>query len=454
VAGLQKSGLESAVFLQKYGAIVTVTDTRGENELASAVSRLRENTSNPVKFELGFHDKNTFASQDVLILSPGVPADSEYVAAAVNACVEVISEIEFASWFASAPYLAITGTNGKTTTTTLCYEILKNSGIFKKVFLGGNIGIPFIGFADETSPGDAIVLEISSFQMEWVNFFAPRAAMLLNITEDHLNRHHTLQNYIDMKMRVFKNQTPSDFAVINADDDRVLAESSKIGSKIIKFTIKNDAGCDVFVKNGVMCAKSPDTGSVIEIISASELGIIGPHNLSNAAAASAMAFYAFGVPVDKIAATLREFKGVHHRLEFIGMVKDISFYNDSKATNEDSTVTALRSFKTPVSLIAGGSDKGSDFKAFAAAVKAAPVKKVYIIGQVSQKMRAALEGLAFNGAVICETLEQCVRKAYEGSVPGDTVLLSPACASLDMFKNYEHRGEVFVNEVKRIGGSA
>lgn len=448
VCGLQRSGMDAAALLLKCGASVTACDVKKPEELSEQIAGLMA-LGGDLAFELGEHRPETFAAQDLIVLSPAVPCDSPFVLHAISKGVEVVSEVEFACRFVRAPYAAITGTNGKTTTTTLVHEILKESELFEKVFVGGNIGVAFAGFAAEMGPRDAAVLEISSFQMEFASTFAPRAAALLNITEDHLNRHGDMRTYTGMKMRVFRNQRASDCAVLNADDPRVMAERDNIASRRVTFTVTPDASCDAFVEGGYLCLKTSG-GGFEKVIRTEDIGIIGRHNLSNSAAAAALCHFGFGVEPAVIAKVLRAFRGVHHRLEFVGEVGGVRFYNDSKATNEDSTRVALASFTGPVALIAGGSDKGSDFSALAADVTGSSVKKVFVLGQVRDKIRDALGRSGFVETFAADTLEECVRKAYEASEPGWTVLLSPACASLDMFKNYEHRGEVFIEAVKKL----
>lgn len=448
VCGLQRSGMDAAAFLLRNGARVTVSDIKKPEELGEQIAKLGA-LGGDIRYELGFHSEETFAAQDLIVLSPAVPCDSPFVLHALSKGVKVVSEVEFASWYSRAPYAAITGTNGKTTTTTLVYEILKNSNIFEKVYVGGNIGVAFAGFAASMTPRDAAVLEISSFQMEFAEKFAPRAAALLNITEDHLNRHHDMGTYTRMKMRVFQNQKSSDVAVLNADDAAVMAERDKIISKCFTFTVTSDASCDVFVEGGYLMIKTAG-GPAEKIIKTSDIGIIGRHNLSNAAAAAALCHYGFGAAPEKIAETLKSFRGVHHRLEFVEEIGGVKFYNDSKATNEDSTKVALASFSGPVALIAGGSEKGSDYSALSADVLRSSVRKVFVLGQVREKIKDALGRSGFAEVEVCDTLEDCVARAFAASTPGWTVLLSPACASLDMFKNYEHRGEVFIEAVRKL----
>jgi len=448
VCGLARSGTDAAAFLIANGADLTVSDIKKPEELKEQIAKISR-LSNSVRYELGYHLNETFASQELIVVSPGVACDSPFLLHAASKGVKVVSEIEFASWYSRAPYAAITGTNGKTTTATLVYEILKNSAIFDKVYIGGNIGTAFSGFAGSLSANDAAVLEISSFQMELASEFAPRAAALLNIAEDHLNRHGDMKTYIEMKMRVFKNQKETDCAVINADDAVVLGLKDKIKSKVYTFSVNGAASCDAFIDGGFLALKAAG-GNALRIIKTSEIGIIGRHNLSNAAAAAALCYYGFGAPAQAIADTLKKFKGVRHRLEFIARIGGVSFYNDSKATNEDSTKVALASFKTPVILIAGGSDKGSDFSFLSECVVNSSVRKVMLIGQVRDIIKGALARRGFDSVGMADSLEECVKKAFFEAVAGDTVLLSPACASLDMFKNYEQRGEVFAAQVEKL----
>jgi UDP-N-acetylmuramoylalanine--D-glutamate ligase len=450
VCGLARSGMDAAAFLIDNGAELTVSDIKKPEELKEQIEKLNS-LSGSVCYELGYHLNETFAAQDLIVVSPGVACDSPFLLHAASKGVKVVSEIEFASWYARAPYAAITGTNGKTTTTTLVYEILKNASIFNKVYIGGNIGTAFIKFADSLGPNDAAVLEISSFQMELASKFAPRAAALLNITEDHLNRHGDMKTYTEMKMRVFQNQKETECAVINADDPIVFGQKDNIKSKVYTFSVTGGASNDAFIDGGYLVLKTAG-GGTLRVIKTSEIGIIGRHNLSNAAAAAALCYYGFGAAAEVIADTLRKFRGVRHRLEFIADIGGVSFYNDSKATNEDSTKVALASFKTPVILIAGGSDKGSDFNSLSSCVLNSSVRKVFLIGEVRDLIKGALARRGFDSARTAATLEECVAAAFAEAVPGDTVLLSPACASLDMFKNYEHRGEVFTAGVNKLKG--
>ncbi len=453
VCGLALSGVEAAAFLARNGANVSVTDIKTAGELSDNIEKLGAFSDN-INYELGTHSKEMFERQDLIIVSPGVACDSRYLKYALDSGVRVVSEVEFASWFTAAPYAAVTGTNGKTTTTTLVYEILKKSDMFDKVYIGGNIGVAFSKFAAEAGISDVSVLEISSFQMEFASSFSPRAAALLNITEDHLNRHHDMRTYIDMKMRVFQNQQKNDCAVINACDPLVMERKSDIRSRVYSFAARgpefNDKA-DVFVRDGSLWLKE-ESGEPAEVIKTSEIGIIGLHNLANSAAAAALCRYGFGAPLEAITCVLKNFRGVRHRLEFIADIGEVSFYNDSKATNEDSTKVALASFKKPVILIAGGSDKGSDFHNFACDITASSVKKIFLIGQVREKIKEVLMRRGFNNVTAADTLEECVEKAFYEARRGDVVLLSPACASLDMFKNYEQRGDIFaacVNKLKK-----
>jgi len=453
VVGLGKSGVASALFLKSRGARVTVSDSKPEAELRKEILLLLEHG---ITVETGGHGDRTFRGQDLIVVSPGVPFDAPQLVQARNLGEKVIGEIELAAQFLPGPIAAITGANGKTTTTSLAGEIL--AGAKLPVLVGGNIGTPAISFVDQATPETWIVLEVSSFQLETIVDFRPRIAVILNITPDHLDRHKTFANYVNAKARIFENQHPDDFAVLNADDATTAALHDRTRAQVLRFSRKKEVENGAFVREGriffrsVARAPSPATaaGSAQtqegehEIMPLSEIPLKGAHNLENVLAAICVGMLA-GCQPRQIRQAVQNFKAVEHRLEFVANVAGVDYYNDSKATNVDATIKALESFPANIHLVLGGKDKGSDYSVLNDLLRAR-VKRVYTIGAAAAKIESQIQGAAEIDHA--ETLETAVQHAAESAVPGDVVLLAPACASFDQFQNYEHRGVVFKEAVR------
>ncbi len=419
------SGLAVARFLKKRGAVVTVTDMAAEERMPDYAREIR---AMGIRLELGIHIIKTFESAELIVISPGVPHTIKPVKKAIEKGVPVIGEIELASRFIGELVIAITGTNGKTTTTRLLGKMLEHSGI--KVFVAGNIGNPLIEYLDMREKVEMLVVEVSSFQLDTIDMFRPKIGVLLNIAEDHLDRYPDFAAYAASKGRLFKNQKKSDTAVLNRADLLVGEVTGKIDSKKIYF-------CD-----------QADNGSALAALKLANEAFTAGHNKENAYAAASAALEAGG-NLDGIQAALDTFKADPHRLEYITTINDVMFYDDSKATNIAALARALESFNKPVSLIMGGRDKGGDYLTLRGAV-GKHVKKVVVIGEAKEKIISAL-GNTVN-VEQASTIEAAVSAAYKAAGPGDAVLLSPACSSFDMFKSYKERGKRFRLAARSLGG--
>jgi len=439
VVGLGKSGAASALFLKSRGARVTVSDSKPEAELRKEILPLLEHG---IAIETGGHGDRTFRGQDLIVVSPGVPFDAPQLVQARNLGEPVIGEIELAAQFLPGPIVAITGANGKTTTTTLAGEILAAGKV--PVLVGGNIGTPAISFTEQATPKTWIVLEVSSFQLETIVEFRPHIAVILNITPDHLDRHKTFDNYVNAKARIFENQRPEDFAILNADDATTAGLANRIRAQVFRFSRKKEVDNGAFVRNGAIFFH--DGGRQTEIMLLSEIPLKGAHNLENVLAAICVGMLA-GCAPDSIRQAVQNFKAVEHRLEFVAKIASVDYYNDSKATNVDATIKALESFPANIHLILGGKDKGSDYSVLNDLLRVR-VKRVYTIGAAAAKIESQIQGAAEIDHA--ETLETAVQHAAASAVPGDIVLLAPACASFDQFQNYEHRGQVFKETVRSL----
>jgi UDP-N-acetylmuramoylalanine--D-glutamate ligase len=441
VVGLGRSGVASAFFLQDHGAKVTVSDEKSEVQLQNEIAALLDRG---VSIETGRHGERTFRDQDLIVVSPGVPSDQPQLQHARTLGIPVIGEVELAFRFLQGKVIAITGSNGKTTTTTLVGEILSKSG--KKTLVGGNIGTPVISLATQSTPETLSVLEISSFQLETIQQFRPWIAAILNITPDHLDRHRTFQAYVDAKARVFENQRPAaagenrqtgDFAVLNADDPTCVGLQDKIKSSLNWFSRKQAVENGAFLRDDQVVFRQ--TGKDQTVLSRQDIQLKGAHNLENVLAAVAIGMLAGCAPA-QIKKTVSEFRAVEHRLELVAAVNGISFYNDSKATNVDAAVKALESFPGNIHIILGGKDKGSDYTTLNPLLRER-ARTAYLIGAAAEKIGSQIQGAT--SIVRSGTLDRAVRQAFEAARPGDVVLLAPACASFDQFENYEHRGRVF-----------
>ncbi len=431
VVGLGKSGVASALFLKAHGARVTVSDTKSGDDLRNEIPLLLDHG---ITVETGGHGERTFRGQDLIVVSPGVPVDAPPLAQARELGEAVIGEIELAAQFLPGPIVAITGSNGKTTTTTLTGEILAASGL--PTLVGGNIGTPAISLAERVTPDTVIVLEVSSFQLETIQTFHPKVAVVLNVTPDHLDRHRTLEVYVNAKARIFENQRADDFAVLNADDATCTAIADRTRARVFWFSRQKEVKHGAWVRDGNILFRDGERQS--EIMQVSEIPLKGAHNLENVLAA-VCAGALMGCAPEKIRQAVCNFKAVEHRLEFVATIRGVDYYNDSKATNVDATIKALESFPANIHLILGGKDKGSDYTVLNQLLRQR-VKRVYTIGAAAAKIESQVKEVE---VVHAETLENALRKAAAVAEPGDVVLLAPACASFDQFKNYEQRGALF-----------
>ena len=441
VVGLGKSGVASALFMKAHGARVTVSDTKSGDELRNEIPVLLDHG---ITVETGGHGERTFRGQDLIVVSPGVPVDAPPLVQARSLGETVIGEVELAAQFLHGPIVAITGSNGKTTTTTLTGEIIAASGF--PVLVGGNIGTPAISLAERAKPETTIVLEISSFQLETIQTFRPKIAVVLNVTPDHLDRHRTFEIYTEAKARIFENQQGSDFAVLNADDPTCVAMGARTRAQVFWFSRHKEVQQGTWVRDGNIVFR--DSKGQREILQVSEIPLKGAHNLENVLAAVCSAVL-MGCSPERIRQAVRDFKAVEHRLEFVATVNGVDYYNDSKATNVDATIKALESFPANIHLILGGKDKGSDYTVLNDLIRQR-VKRIYTIGAAAAKIESQVKGAEI---VHAETLENAIRKAQSVAQAGDVVLLAPACASFDQFKNYEHRGKVFKEVVAGLVAS-
>jgi UDP-N-acetylmuramoylalanine--D-glutamate ligase len=442
VVGLGKSGVASALFLRSRGARVTVSDTKPETELRDEILLLLEHG---VTVETGGHGDRTFRGQDLIVVSPGVPFDAPQLAQARALGEPVIGEIELAAQFLPGPIVAITGANGKTTTTSLAGEIIAAGGL--SALVGGNIGTPAISFVDRGTPSTWIVLEVSSFQLETIVEFRPRIAVILNITPDHLDRHKTFVKYVDAKARIFENQHKDDFTILNADDLTVGGLSGRTRAQLFWFSRREEVERGALVRGARVYFR--DGQNEHEILPLSEVALKGGHNLENVLAGVAIGMLV-GCPPEQIREAVQNFKAVEHRLEFVDNIAGVDYYNDSKATNVDATMKALESFAANIHLILGGKDKGSDYSVLRDLLRQR-VKRVYTIGAAADKIESQISGAT--EIEHAKTLENAVRRAGESALAGDVVLLAPACASFDQFQNYEHRGRVFKETVQVLAMS-
>jgi UDP-N-acetylmuramoylalanine--D-glutamate ligase len=439
VVGMARSGLAAARFLRDRGAEVSVSDHRPKERLSSEIQQIE---ALGARWEAGGHTDDFFSKAELIVVSPGVPLSIPVLQCAREAGREIISEIELASRYLRGKILAITGTNGKTTTTALAAEILKTAGF--RVQVGGNIGTALISLVEFSSPETWNVVEVSSFQLEAVQAWRPDIAVILNVTPDHLDRYRSVETYAQAKFNLFQNQTDRDFAVLNQEDNRLQAVAGRLHSQVFWFSGTREVPAGTYAHSGQLVFKS-DRGREL-VLRCDEVPLKGGHNIENVAAAITAARLA-GVPSVRIAEGIRNFKAVEHRLEPVAEIAGVHFYNDSKATNVDATVKALRAFDSGVILILGGRDKGGDFAVLAPLVRER-VKSLVLLGEASNKIRAQLAGTTM--IVQADSMEAAVGLAFQQSRPGDTILLAPACASFDMFENYEQRGKEFKAAVGRL----
>jgi len=438
VVGLGKSGVASALFLAQRGARVAVSDAKSPEQLREEIPLLLDHG---ISVETGQHGERTFRDQDLIVVSPGVPFDVPQLVHARERGIAVIGEVELAARFLKGRIVAITGSNGKTTTTTLAGDIL-SAGHYE-VLVGGNIGTPAITFVDRATDSTWVVLEISSFQLETIQTFHAHIAVVLNVTPDHLDRHHTFENYIAAKARIFENQRAGDFAVLNADNQACRAMASSAIAPVCWFSRLKQVSSGACVRDDEIIWRNE--GAETMVMPIREIGLKGAHNLENVLAAVCVGMLA-GVEPARIRNAVAGFKAVEHRLEYVATIGGVEYYNDSKATNVDATMKALESFPSGIHLILGGKDKGSDYSVLNDLLKRR-VKRVYTIGAAASKIESQVRGTE---VVSTGTLDSAIRRASEAAQAGDIVLLAPACASFDQFDSYEHRGQVFKELVRQL----
>jgi UDP-N-acetylmuramoylalanine--D-glutamate ligase len=441
VVGLGKSGLSAAMFLRAQGARVTVSDTRSAVALAKEIPALLEAG---IMVESGGHGLLTFRRQDLIVVSPGVPMETPEVKQVVAFGLPVIGELELASRYLQGRVVAITGSNGKTTTTTLVGKIFADAGV--PTLVGGNIGLPVIDLVAKSGPTTVSVLEVSSFQLETVEEFHPWIAVVLNITPDHLDRHGSFESYAAAKARITERQTAEDFLVLNAEDKAAQMVALKTKAQIFWFSGRRPIKQGAFVHGESILFVAREGAKAEPVMPISDIHLKGSHNVENVLAAVCAARLA-KIPVESIRTSVAGFAAVEHRLELVKVVNGVEFYNDSKATNVDAAMKAVASFAGGIHLILGGKDKDSDYSLMSGMLKER-VKIVYTIGSAAEKIERELQGVV--KIVSAETLQVAVAKAAKAATAGDVVLLSPACSSFDQFENYEQRGRVFrqlVNEL-------
>ena len=443
VVGLGKSGLAAALFLRRRGAQVTVSDVRSAEALAKDIPALLDAG---IMVETGGHGLLTFRRQDLIVVSPGVSLNTPELAQVRSFGLPVIGELELASRFLKGRVVAITGSNGKTTTTALVGEILQKAGM--PALVGGNIGVPVIALIEETTEQTWSVLEVSSFQLESTQRFHPTIAVILNITPDHLDRHGTFENYAFAKERIFAAQDEQDAVVLNADNMRAAQAAGRSVAKVFFFSIEHSVLRGAWVEDGFVVFRQAKDEPIEKIIPLSSIPLKGAHNVENVLAAVCAARLAAATAA-QIRTGIEGFRAVEHRLEYVATVNGVDFYNDSKATNVDATAKAVASFSTGIHLILGGKDKGSDYTQLAQLLHAR-VRAVYTIGSAAAKIESQLRGIVTMES--CETLDKAVSAAASAARPGEVVLLAPACSSYDQFENYEQRGKVFKELVSERRG--
>lgn len=447
VAGAGKSGICASEQLLRNGARVILFDENPKGNLTEGGIKEKmgaiPNEGN-LQIHLGALTKELLEEVSCMVISPGIPTDAPFALMVKEAGIPVWSEIELAYQYEKGSVAAITGTNGKTTTTTLVGEILKAHN--EKTFVVGNIGIPYTSLSDQSDETSYTVAEISSFQLETIVTFRPRVSAILNITPDHLNRHYTFENYANCKLDITKNQTKDDYAIFNYDDPETMKLAKQVPAKLICFSHKVELEEGVIARDGEVVIR--ENGMETKVMPVAEFKLLGEHNLENLLAAVAISYY-MGVPVETIRRVCGSFQGVAHRIEYVRTVNDVNYYNDSKGTNPDAAIKGIQSMNRPTWLIGGGYDKKSTYDTWIEAFDG-KVKELILIGQTAQDIATCARAHGFENVIIKENLEEVVRYCYEHAVPGDAVLLSPACASWGMFDNYEQRGDMFKEYVNSL----
>jgi UDP-N-acetylmuramoylalanine--D-glutamate ligase len=441
VVGLGKSGLAAALFLRRRGAQVTVSDVRSAEALAKEIPSLIEAG---IMVEAGGHGLLTFRRQDLIVVSPGVPLDTPELAQVKSFGLPVIGELELAARFLKGKTLAVTGSNGKTTTTTLLGEILTAAGL--PTLVGGNIGVPVVAMLDSSTDETWSVLEVSSFQLETTQQFHPSIAVILNITPDHLDRHGSFENYARIKERIFASQTAEDCLVLNADNTPCEEAATRAVARVYWFSIEHPVPQGAWLEDGQVIYRAQKGAAKEKVMPSRGIPLKGAHNIENVLAAVVAARLA-GVTAEVIRRAIENFKAVEHRLEYVATRTGVEFYNDSKATNVDATAKAIAAFRGGIHLILGGKDKNSDYTQLADLLRQRAIA-VYTIGAAAAKIESQLRGVISIHS--CETMDKAVAAAAAAARPGEVVVLAPACSSYDQFENYEQRGKVFKQLVREL----
>ncbi|RGD40693.1 UDP-N-acetylmuramoyl-L-alanine--D-glutamate ligase [Coprococcus sp. AM14-16] len=442
VAGTGKSGISATKLLVNHGVKVYLFDENKDRDIEAIKEKTGD--SELVQIELGELGEDALSSSQLMVISPGIPVDAPFTDVVRNAGIPIWSEIELAYHYGKGKIAAITGTNGKTTTTALVGEIVKAHNA--KTIVVGNIGIPYTELCDTTDDDSDTVAEISSFQLETVIDFHPNVSAILNLTPDHLNRHYTFENYGNVKFSITKNQTMDDVTVLNYDDEhtRAMGEKAKDHCHVVYFSRLEKPAGGVYVGDGDIILEDGD--KKINVLAIKDLKLMGAHNVENVLAAVGISYY-MGVPVDVIRDVATSFKAVAHRIEYVDTVDGVAYYNDSKGTNPDAAIKGIQAMVAPTFLIGGGYDKGSEYDEWIEAFDG-KVKWLVLIGQTAQKIADCAKRHGFNSIIFEENLQDAVAYCHENAVDGDAVLLSPACASWGQFDNYEQRGDMFKEYVR------
>jgi len=441
VVGAGRSGLAAARFLIDRGALVILTDSRDLNSLGAPCTKLMEYAadSNMLDLQLGGHNRDSFTRCDFVVVSPGVPLNLSEFELSRKAGIPVMSEIELAYRSLKGKIIGITGSNGKTTTTALVAELINGAGM--RGIAAGNIGIPLISLVEDSTPEDIYSIELSSFQLESIHEFRPFIGSVLNITPDHLDRYESFETYAAAKGRMFMNQRKTDYAVLNADDDVTASLASGLESRKVLFSRRDTVPYGTFLRDERLVFR--DTERETELFPVKSIQLKGSHNLENVLAACSIAILA-GVPPESLEKSVLEFKGVEHRIEFVAEIDGALYYNDSKATNVDAAIKSLESFAGNIVMIAGGRNKGGNFTLLRHPVRSR-VKHLVLIGEAAEEIRNALNDDVETSRA--ETMTEAVKLCRQHAEAGDIILLAPACASFDMFRDYEHRGRAFKDAV-------
>ena len=434
VFGSGISGIGAGKLLEQVGASVVLYD--GKETLDKEVLKAQLGDDTKAEIILGELSEEVMETLDLVVMSPGVPTDLPVVLKMRDMGIQIWGEVELAYTYGKGDVLAITGTNGKTTTTALLGEIMKNYK--ESVFVVGNIGNPYTAAALEMREDSVAVAEMSSFQLETIHEFRPKVSAILNITPDHLNRHHTMEAYIKAKEDIAKNQTKEDTCVLNYEDEVTRKIGENVKANVLYFSSQRKLDRGIYLDDGNIIFRQDEE---ILVCNVNELKLLGTHNYENVMAAVAMAA-AYGTPMEVIRRTIKEFAGVEHRIEFVREKDGVAYYNDSKGTNPDAAIKGIQAMNRPTVLIGGGYDKDSEYEEWIQALDG-KVKLLVLVGATKEKIAEAAERVGFVSYVMADSFEEAVEKCIEAAEPGDAVLLSPACASWGMFKNYEERGDKF-----------